>query len=639
MHARRCFLRVSLSIAFAVLGAGLVLMVAQNRGQALAAGPQNTIPVTTTIQAAIDLASDGDVIDIPAGIYHESLSIYKTLTLRGVSSSTTIIEPPTGQRAITVDTWGDLFLQDLTLRNGQPVNNMGGGVYLKNGNLTMEKCQIVNNSASTGGGIFHNAASGQVRISNSLISGNSAGLHGGGLYVNGSLWITGTVISNNTAAMNGGGLAVSSMPLKLTSTTFEANHSGNWGGGIFVNTGQAVLNNVSLVSNAAANSGGGLLTQGPLVLVNSRVVQNATQTAHGGGIYALGGPLEIVDTEILTNTAGLLGGGVYFFDNALKLSGSQVRGNTAWTGGGLYIDWHVSAELSRNQILNNQAGLEGGGIYIANKSALSSSNNILAGNLALARGMAIMIKDYTQVLLNHDTLIGSPGPQPGAGIYLAGETIISATNTILSNYTLGLEVDAGGLADLNGVLLHGISQESTGEGVVNWGAQILREDPLFRDPVHQDYHLQPLSPARDAGLVSNLIIDIDGEDRPAGTGPDIGADEIHYFPISGLQAASDAPTTLGSPTSFTASVTSGTEAVYTWDFGDASPTRQGNAVQHLYTAAGKYTVRVLASNQLNQQALELEVEIRPSPTPTPSPTPLPDPRYPLFLPMALGSEH
>ena len=49
--------------------------------------------------------------------------------------------------------------------------------------------------------------------------------------------------------------------------------------------------------------------------------------------------------------------------------------------------------------------------------------------------------------------------------------------------------------------------------------------PRFADPDGGDYHLTDGSPAIDSAAASDVLVDHDGEPRPAGDGPDIGADE------------------------------------------------------------------------------------------------------------------
>jgi len=67
-------------------------------------------------------------------------------------------------------------------------------------------------------------------------------------------------------------------------------------------------------------------------------------------------------------------------------------------------------------------------------------------------------------------------------------------------------------------------------------------------------------------------------------------------PILGLDAVSDGPSTLGDTTSFTATLTAGTNVTYTWDFGDGSPAAHGPSVAHTYADVGEFTVTVTASN-------------------------------------------
>jgi PKD repeat protein len=72
-------------------------------------------------------------------------------------------------------------------------------------------------------------------------------------------------------------------------------------------------------------------------------------------------------------------------------------------------------------------------------------------------------------------------------------------------------------------------------------------------------------------------------------------------PITGLSAANSSPTTLGATTHLTATITSGSNVSYTWNFGDGSAatslTRTTSA-SYTYTAAGFYTAIVTATNSL-----------------------------------------
>jgi len=60
------------------------------------------------------------------------------------------------------------------------------------------------------------------------------------------------------------------------------------------------------------------------------------------------------------------------------------------------------------------------------------------------------------------------------------------------------------------------------------GAHDISADPLLVDPAHGDFHLIPGSPCIDAGdPVHYPAIDFEGDPRPLGSAPDIGADEFY----------------------------------------------------------------------------------------------------------------
>ncbi len=106
---------------------------------------------------------------------------------------------------------GNLTLQNLTVKNGcadggsLPFNSGGGILVNTNGQLTITNSTISGNSAYfNGGGIYNNK--GTVQITNSTISDNEAYFYGGGIFNYGTLTITGSTISGNSANYSGGGI-------------------------------------------------------------------------------------------------------------------------------------------------------------------------------------------------------------------------------------------------------------------------------------------------------------------------------------------------------------------------------------------------------------------------------------------------
>jgi PKD repeat protein len=79
-------------------------------------------------------------------------------------------------------------------------------------------------------------------------------------------------------------------------------------------------------------------------------------------------------------------------------------------------------------------------------------------------------------------------------------------------------------------------------------------------------------------------------------------------PITGLSAANNSPTNIGSSTNLMASVTSGTNINYTWDFGDGT-TGSGANTSHTYPDIGMYTAVVTASNSVSTLTATTDVNI------------------------------
>jgi len=84
---------------------------------------------------------------------------------------------------------------------------------------------------------------------------------------------------------------------------------------------------------------------------------------------------------------------------------------------------------------------------------------------------------------------------------------------------------------------------------------------------------------------------------------------VHDVPIAGLSASNDSPTELGDGTTLSAGTTSGTNVVYTWDFGDGAPLQTGTPVQHVYPATGTIIAQVTAANGVSSQSETTPVTI------------------------------
>ena len=111
--------------------------------------------------------------------------------------------------------------------------------------------------------------------------------------------------------------------------------------------------------------------------------------------------------------------------------------------------------------------------------------------------------------------------------------------------------------------------------------------------------------------------------NPAGTVSDTHIISITDQTIEGLTASNDSPSLLGEATNFTATVTTGTNVIFTWDFGDDS-NGNGGAITHTYTVPGVYTATVTATNSVGSLTETTLVSVI---------TPI----YPTYLPLVIKS--
>jgi hypothetical protein len=177
----------------------------------------------------------------------------------------------------------DVTIGGMTISGGH-VSGGGPGTYgaailSKNADLSVEFAVIDDNHAvgsnDSGGGIA-STGGGSLSITNSTITGNTAGAHGGGV---------------DTESYSGVTSAISS-------STISGNSSGDKGAGAYLDlASEATVENSTIAGNDAGVAGGGIYTYGaqsgdPGVTVTGSTIAG-NMAPRGGGIASAGDPLDL----------------------------------------------------------------------------------------------------------------------------------------------------------------------------------------------------------------------------------------------------------------------------------------------------------------------------------------------------------
>jgi hypothetical protein len=525
-------LGLGLIVAWAAQGQGLPVITAPAAGEVYCVTPGGgTYPtcdqVFTTVQAAVDAASDGEEIRVAAGTY---TGVSSRAAPPGYDGPSMIIQVVYITKTVTVRggyatinwTTADPVANPTTLDGG----GLGRGVFISG--IIAPTIAAIEGLRITGGD-----ATG--------LGGGSGGHDaGGGIYVSAiSATISECVIYNNTASTDdwgyGGGLYAQGSTTAIISNTVQGNTASagsgleirGGGGGLCLFLGHATVRGNTVQGNTASTAdegyGGGLVLGESVATLSGNTVQgNTASTADegfGGGILVEGGDVTIEANTVQLNVASAI---------------------TTGLGGGLSL-WGGSATLSGNTILRNTATLnpiaagQGGGLQVSDGSVFTLTNNLVADNHATTEGSGLWFgSDWWSAPVTgrsrHATIADNRGS--GQGVFVGDYTTLAFTNTIVAGHAgVGITVAPTGTVTLAATLWHNNGAHTGGGGTLISSTNIYSA-PLFVNPAGWDYHLTAGSPAIDAGLYAGVDGDIDGDQRPAdgdvdGTATvDLGADEF-----------------------------------------------------------------------------------------------------------------
>ncbi len=215
-----------------------------------------------TIQAAINVAVNGDEVIVAQGEYFENINFNgKAITVRSTDpndagvvlntiinggASGTVVTCTSGEGSSTV-----LSGFVITGGTGSLVRGLlSGGGMLNNNNSspTVTNCSFSGNTASDGAGMF-NVNSSNPTVTNCTFSGNSAAFGGGmGNFVDSSPTVTNCTFSGNTAAF-GGGMGNDSSSPTVTNCSFGGNTASIVGGGMFNDNSSPMITNCGFCFN------------------------------------------------------------------------------------------------------------------------------------------------------------------------------------------------------------------------------------------------------------------------------------------------------------------------------------------------------------------------------------------------------
>jgi CSLREA domain-containing protein len=612
-----------------------------------------------------------DTIILPAGIYTLTiagadednnatgdLDIRDDLTIQGAGAEITVIDGNGLDRVLDIPV-GSLTveLNDLTVADGyvnvffgSPSAVAGGGIANQAGSdLTLNASIIRNNAVEgqdfgTGGGIYH--VNGTLTLNDSVVQENVSlpadnSCCGGILTAAASQ--PATVILNNSqvisnTATNGAGIA-------STATSFS--------------TSTVILNDSLVAGNVASGHTGGIwatvnagtVNAATVLTLNRSTLRENQAQLQAGGINALGIP---------ANNGGAI----------VTLNQSTISGNQASFGSGLRVNGALEVTVGNSTLSGNMATTFGGGIY--SNSPVTLINSTLSGNSAGEDGGGIYNDSAGMVTVSNSLVANSAGGDcAGSGNWNTGDYPNLDSDGSCPGFTITADPLLGPLQDNGGptwthALLEGSPALDAGDDTVCTAPPVNSAD--------QRGVYRPQGPACDIGAFELEVEPISGlaatNDSPTllgeattltatvasgtfvsyiwdfGDGTTGAGDVVtHTYaavgsytavvtatnsvsqmtatttvliigpppdPIQGLAATNDGPSLLGQPTTLTATVESGTDVSYVWDFGDGT-IGAGDVVTHTYAAVGTYTAVVTATNIVNTMTASTTVTVTPPP--------------------------
>ena len=423
-----------------------------------------------TIQAAVDTAVDGDVIEIEPGVYFEAVVIEdKSIDVVGVGGADVTTLDAFGLGASVVAIYGDgddevalcgvtlrggagtqvagvtagggILAQDVTLTlldmvvrlnsvTGFNSSGLGGGIYQSGGALIATGCLVEDNAAvgSDSGGL-HLELAGAAEFVSCTIRGSRAKRRAGGLVAASSIRIVNCLVEDNAnTVMNPLGTFVVDAPTVLVQRSVYRDHFGyDDGDGMRFSPG-ALFEDCEFLDNRSDDHG--VVTLNGATFHDCIFHGNDLDEGDGAAVRGSGNTFigcEFVENDSRCNSGGAVSGSDLTFIECELVSNSAVSAGAVRTGGqSLFLDCRFDRNVSdyNGGAIGQSAGSVAiviGTSFRGNLTSFDHAETIDGGDLVLLNSRVQGIERYNRISIDVNDAVVANSVFLGSTWLIAGD--------------------------------------------------------------------------------------------------------------------------------------------------------------------------------------------------------------------------